>query len=106
MHWWGGGWNWGWPMVVGMVLFWTLIGVAIWALVRTVNAPRSGSHQSAEEILAERFARGEISAEEFQERRRVLGGRLNSLRLSSSGPAARTTRRRARRRRPRARPGR
>ena len=37
---------------------------------RTQEDPRDGS--SAREILAARFARGEISREEFEERTRVL----------------------------------
>jgi putative membrane protein len=37
----------------------------------TRNSDRAGS-QSALEILRERFARGEMSSEEFNERKRVL----------------------------------
>lgn len=61
-------WGWGWWMGFGMVAFWLLVGVAIWFLARS-SLPRE---HGAEEILADRFARGEISAEEYDERRRVL----------------------------------
>jgi putative membrane protein len=36
-----------------------------------------GGSRSARDILAERFARGEISEEEFEERRRVLEHRAS-----------------------------
>ena len=36
------------------------------------GASEDQSNRSARDILAERFARGEISEEEFQQRRRVL----------------------------------
>lgn len=64
-------WDWGWGMGFGMVAFWVLIGVGIWFLVRS-SLPRE---DGPSEILAERFARGEISAEEYDERRRVLSAR-------------------------------
>jgi putative membrane protein len=69
------------------LLFW--VGLLIlmgWAVVRVVSAleHRGGTPPythasgvqdgSAEEILKERFARGEIDAKEFAERRRVLRG--------------------------------
>jgi putative membrane protein len=45
-------------------LFWlTVIGLVVFLLVR-----RGGGHPSASAILAERYARGEISAEEYRER--------------------------------------
>ena len=70
----GGGWMWLWGTVM-MLAFIALIGFAIWAIVR--SQPRDGSDRrtaeqdataSARAILAERFARGEISAEEYRER--------------------------------------
>lgn len=64
-------WGWGWWMGFGMVAFWVLVGLAIWFLVRP-SVPRE---RGPEEILAERFARGEVSAEEYEERRRVLAKR-------------------------------
>ena len=48
-------------------LFWAaLIGVAVWLILRRRN--RRGPHDSARQILAERFARGDLSAEEYRTR--------------------------------------
>ena len=64
-------------MTVSVVLFWALIIVAIIALVRYLG--RSGradqATTSAEDLLAERFARGEIDEEEYQRRSRALSER-------------------------------
>lgn len=64
-------WGWGWGMGFGMVAFWVLIGVGVWFLARSASPRERGPS----EILAERFARGEISEEEYDERRRVLSAR-------------------------------
>lgn len=69
---WDGGW-WGFGMGLGMLLFFALIVVGIVLLLRpaTGSEPRR-EHDRALEILNERFARGEIDREEYEERRRVL----------------------------------
>lgn len=59
------------------LLFWGgLIALIAWAVVRLASTRRHddvGIHgESAEEILRQRFARGEIDAEEYEERRRTL----------------------------------
>ncbi len=77
MMWGDGGWGWGW--IAGglmMILVWGGLITLIVLLVRGVSRP-SGSvdgqaRPDAHEILAERFARGEISEEEFEQRKRVL----------------------------------
>ncbi|MGP4016577.1 SHOCT domain-containing protein [Saccharopolyspora sp. 5N708] len=57
-----------------MVLFWALVIAAIIALVRYLQ--RTGRVErgtvSAEELLAERFARGEIDEEEYRRRLATL----------------------------------
>jgi putative membrane protein len=65
-------------MLVPLLFFGGLIAVIVWAVVRiTANRqgggtePRAGG-DSAEEVLRQRFARGEIDAEEYDERRRIL----------------------------------
>ncbi|MDP9223470.1 MAG: SHOCT domain-containing protein [Actinomycetota bacterium] len=68
-----GGWGPGawWPI---FPLLWVLIfGVLIFALFRSRGraAPWRGGH-SAEDVLAERYARGEITVEEYRERLGVL----------------------------------
>jgi putative membrane protein len=50
-----------------------VIGTVIWLVIRTVrNRGRTGMER-AREILAERYARGEISGEEYRERRDEIG---------------------------------
>lgn len=78
---WGGmgyGMGWGGHMVgwLFMLLFWVLIIVITIVAVRWLTGPptREGrsSAQSAVDILRERYARGEIDREEFQQRKRDL----------------------------------
>jgi putative membrane protein len=85
-----GGWGaFGWLGMLITLLFWGgLLVLIIWAVIRIVSAiehrastPPHSTHNhhaqsgsSAEEILQERFARGEIDSKEFQERRRMLRG--------------------------------
>jgi putative membrane protein len=70
------GWNGGWAGIVWMVLFWAVILAVLYFIVRSVGGSeaRAGRARDAMEILDERFARGEISEEEYMERRRVLEG--------------------------------
>lgn len=79
---WGGGWY---GMVLGP-LFMILLLVAVFAAVALLSrwfaapwhGPSSAHHlphvRSPLDILKERYARGEIDKEEFEERRRVLLG--------------------------------
>ncbi len=77
-HMWGGEWGWG-GMFLGPVfgiLFIAAIAVAVVLVVRALGggrAARAGG-ASALGILDERFARGEIDREEYEERKRVLTG--------------------------------
>lgn len=68
----GGGWSWG-MMFVGMVMmigFWVLVAWVIVTVVRRPDArPSSGD---AQQILDERFARGELDADEYRQRRDAL----------------------------------
>lgn len=54
----------GWWFAFGF-LWLVLLGVVIWLLVRRPSGPH---RSTAVDILAERFARGEISSEEYRER--------------------------------------
>jgi putative membrane protein len=75
MWWYGngmGGWGYG-LMTVGNLLLWALIIFGVVTLLR--HRGRIGSAQprpTAEELLAERFARGEIAEEEYRQRLDVL----------------------------------
>ena len=64
MGWWGYA-----GMGIGMVLFWALAIAGIVALVMYVSGGRQNRQpESAEQILAARFARGEISETEYRDR--------------------------------------
>ena len=61
-------------MMLGMVLFWGLVILAATWLIREYGHPsrRSGGPDDALMILDRRFANGEITAKEYEQRRRVL----------------------------------
>ena len=80
MMWWGQGFSWGW-MLFGsllMLLFWGGIIALIVLAVRglfgtgTTNSTQVNTSSSALRILKERYARGEISREEYEDMRRDL----------------------------------
>jgi putative membrane protein len=66
------GWGWGWFGGLGMLLFWVVIIVLIVLLVR--SRPPVRMYPDPLDILKERFARGEIGKEEYEERRKILSG--------------------------------
>ncbi|MDK9704719.1 MAG: SHOCT domain-containing protein [Sulfuritalea sp.] len=73
------GWGWGGMGfgMIGMSLFWILLIVAIVALVKGGWGGAALSGRRPEEpldILKQRYARGEIEREEFEQKRRDLGG--------------------------------
>lgn len=75
---WADGYGWmgfGW---VFMVLFWVLIILGVVALLRWLgmggNASRGAPRKTPLEILQERYARGEIEREEYEQKRRDLEG--------------------------------
>ena len=62
-------------MVLGMVIFWSLVSFAIAAMFRgsgNGTGATAAQRRDPMEILDERFARGEIDAEEYQARRDTL----------------------------------
>ncbi|HEX6017127.1 MAG TPA: SHOCT domain-containing protein [Burkholderiaceae bacterium] len=70
----GMGWGWGlWGL--GHLLWWLLLAAFVVVLWRLVSQRRDGGpppEDSALKLLRERYARGEINLEEFEERRRNL----------------------------------
>lgn len=75
---WADGYGWmgfGW---IFMVLFWLLIILGIIALLRWLGMGGNGSRDTPRktplEILQERYARGEIEREEYEQKRRDLEG--------------------------------
>ena len=74
MHpmWW---WGWGIGMMAMMFLFWLIFIVGLIVAIRwLLGKSREQKPDSALEILRERFARGEINKEEFEARKKDLGG--------------------------------
>jgi putative membrane protein len=81
-------------MGVSMVLFWGLLIVGIVVLVRYLRTDGTSRHRSPpahpanpEELLAERFARGEIGEQEYHERLETLRSGARAP-VSSSPPVA------------------
>ena len=77
MMYYGPGWDWGIGailMSIGMLLFWALVILGIVWLVRSVS--RSGSHpvehESPLDIARKRYARGEITKDQFEQIKRDL----------------------------------
>lgn len=91
MHHWDSGWGVGnWLLMsFGMLIFWALVVALIVWVVRSSGAPRAGQaepgvppdkpaeppHATARDILDQRYARGEISDEEYRSRRDTLAAR-------------------------------
>jgi putative membrane protein len=66
--------GWGYALgIIGMVLFWTVLVLAIAAAVRYLDRKRRESFPppppppTAQQVLAERFARGEIDADDYRQ---------------------------------------
>lgn len=73
-----GGWGMGWLGMIFMVVFWGLVIVGLVLLIRwliqATRGEKSSSHPGSRalEILKERYARGEITQEEFDRMKRDL----------------------------------
>lgn len=72
--WWGAG------MGLVMALFWIVVVASIvalaWSLTRSGSSRRSSAPASTDgalHVLEERYARGEIGRDEFQQKKRDLG---------------------------------
>lgn len=77
MWWYDGGPGWaGWMvMTVMMLAFWALLvfgGVVVYRLLRDRDDRTRGERNDSERLLDERFARGEIDADEYRQRRDLL----------------------------------
>lgn len=78
MMWWNGYMGWGgWmAMIVSMVIFWGLVIFAVVAIFRSDGNSTPSNQQPSErnplQMLDERFARGEIDADEYHARQDIL----------------------------------
>ena len=80
-HHWGGHWHGWFAGPVTTIFFLLIVVLAAVLMVRWVGGHGPGGHASHHaprgktplDILKERFAKGEIDKEEYEERRRVLG---------------------------------
>ena len=73
MFWWsqhGDGWAFA-LMSISTLLFWGLVILGVVVVVRYLAG---GRHRSADEVLAERLARGEIDEPEYRSRKAALRG--------------------------------
>lgn len=81
--WYGDGWShmggWGWVGMLFMLLFWFgLVALIVWAMVgsrpgQTASSIEGPRDDHALMVLRERYARGEITNEEFDQGRKTLG---------------------------------
>jgi len=74
---WGYGMGWFWPVL--MIVFWIAVIVGIvflirWLIVSARTREHGGFGESAVEILKKRYARGEITKDEFEKMRKDIGG--------------------------------
>lgn len=66
------GWDWFWGPLM-MVAFWGGLAAVVVVAVRAFGSPRhTPDHPDAKAILRNRYARGEISEDEFEARMSVL----------------------------------
>ncbi len=73
MMWWPFGAVMGWGMVVWMVIFWGgIIALIVWGIKKLSGRDNYPSNRSSLDIARERYARGEITREEFEQLRKDL----------------------------------
>ncbi len=64
---------WSWGMFFGPVLMIAAIAAIVAVVVLIIRGSGGSNARTSLDILDERFARGEIEKEEFEEKRRLLG---------------------------------
>lgn len=76
-HPWAGGAFHPWMLLVPLLFWGGFVALIVWAVVRLFPKSSAGNYQAvprdrAEEILRERFARGEINIEEYERSLKIL----------------------------------
>ena len=73
MMWWPFGTTMGWWMLVWAVIFWGgLIALIVWAIKKLAERGDSPSKYNPLDIAKQRYAKGEISREEFEQIKKDL----------------------------------
>ena len=73
MMWWPYGEAMGWWMIVWMVIFWGgLIALIVWGITKLVGRGSAIPKHDPLDIAKERYARGEISREQFEQIKKDL----------------------------------
>ena len=71
-HGWGMGYGMGWWWIIGIII----MVIIVWMVVKAINQTNYSNtrlgNKSALDILKERYARGEIDKQEFEERKNNL----------------------------------
>lgn len=65
----------GWGMSFGWLIGLIILGIFIWLVVKVINqnnSSGSSNNKSALDILKERYAKGEIGKEEFEEKKKDI----------------------------------
>ena len=70
--------GWGWPLIggIGMILFWALmIGGVVWLAQALTREAKTGAPKDEPlmQILERRYAKGEITKDQFEQMKRDLG---------------------------------
>lgn len=67
----GHGWGMSWGWIIGLII----LGITVWLIIKSIhqNHPsRDSSTKSAIDILKERYAKGEIDKEKYEDRKKNL----------------------------------
>ena len=64
--------NWGGLVIVAMIVMMGGMGWMMWSMMRGDGSNGRGSSEDPVEVLEARYARGELTTEEFQERLRTI----------------------------------
>lgn len=64
--------GWGWLAITAMAVMMGGMGWMMWSMMRGAGSSGRGSSEDPVEVLKTRYARGELTTEEFQERLRTI----------------------------------